>query len=74
MDKKITRFSAVRALECAAEEAGVSLPALKTADISIDPDGLYRIAFLDDWMAYQCYIDCVTGEVRGFYSEPLEEP
>ncbi len=67
------RLSAVTALELAAEQAEVELSDVKNVDLNVDSDGLYRIAFWDDWMSYICYIDCASGEIRGFFSEPLNE-
>ena len=72
MRKKTVRLSAARALELTADQAGIELAGLRAVDLNVDPEGLYDIGFQDDWMKYICYIDCLTGEVRGFISEPLD--
>ena len=66
MRKKTVRLSAARALELAADQAGIELAGLQTVDLNIDSDGLYDIGFQDEWMRYSCYVDYLTGEVRGF--------
>ncbi len=73
MKETTIRFSAVTALELAAEQAGIELSDVKNVDLNVDPDGLYHIAFWGSWMSYVCYIDCASGEIRGFFSEPLDE-
>ncbi|MBR3020112.1 MAG: hypothetical protein IKH57_24100 [Clostridia bacterium] len=72
MKEKTVRLSAARALELAADQAGVELAGLQTVDLNIDSDGLYDIGFQDEWMRYSCYVDYLTGEVRGFFTEPLD--
>ena len=72
MKEKTVRLSAARALELAADQAGIELANLQAVDLNVDPEGLYDIGFQDDWMKYICYIDCLTGEVRGFFTEPLD--
>ncbi len=73
MSKTYLRLSAAVALELAAEQAGVELSDIKNVDLNVDPDGLYRVTFWGDWMSYFCFIDCASGEIRGFFSEPLDE-
>lgn len=72
MKEKTVRLSAARALELAADQAGIELADLQTVDLNVDSDGLYDIGFQDDCMRYRCYVDNLTGEVRGFFTEPLE--
>ena len=72
MKKMTVRLSAARALELAADQAGVELAGLQTVDLNIGSDGLYDIGFQDEWMRYSCYVDYLTGEVRGFFTEPLD--
>ena len=72
MKKMTARLSAARALELAADQAGVELAGLQTVDLNIDSDGLYDISFQDEWIRYSCYVDYLTGEVRGFFTEPLD--
>ncbi len=72
MKEKTVRLSAARALELAADQAGVDLTELKTVDVNIDPEGLYIIGFQDNWMRYICYVDYLAGDIRGFFSEPLD--
>ena len=73
MSKTNLRLSAAFALELAAEQAGIELADVKNVDLDLAPDGTYCVAFHDTWMSYICYIDCVTGEIRGFFSEPHDE-
>lgn len=73
MSKTRLHLSAAAALEIAAEQAGVELSDVKNVDLNVDPDELYRIAFHGDWMHYICYIDCASGEILGFFSEPSDE-
>ncbi len=72
MKEKTVRLSAARALELAADQAGIRLADLRTVDMNIDSEGLYAIGFQDDWMRYSCYVDDLTGEVCGFFTEPLD--
>lgn len=72
MKEKTVRLSAARALELAADQAGIELAGLQTVDLNMDSEGLYDIGFQDDWMRYICYVDFLTGEVRGFFTEPLD--
>ncbi len=72
MSKTFSRISAATAMSIAAGQAEVKLSAVKNVDLNTDPDGLYYITFQGDWMNYTCYIDYVTGEIRGFFSEPLD--
>ncbi len=73
MKEKTVRLSASRALKLAADLAGIELADLQQVDLNIDSEGLYNISFQDDWMRYSFYIDYRTGEVRGFFTEPIEQ-
>ena len=73
MRKTSLRLSAAVALELAAEQAGIELAEVKNVDLNLISDGFYCVAFHGTWMSYICCIDCVTGEIRGFFSEPLDE-
>ena len=47
MKEMTVRLSAARALELAADQAGVELAGLQTVDLNIDSDGLFYIGFQD---------------------------
>ena len=72
MLEKNVRLSAAKALELASNQAGIELANMQAIDLIIDPEGLYDISFRDEWICYSCYIDYLTGEVRGFFTDPLE--
>lgn len=50
----------------------VSIANMQAVDLILEPEGLYDISFRDEWICYSCYIDYLTGEVRGFFTDPLE--
>ena len=70
MREKIVRLPAARALEYTAKEAGVKTAEMQSVIINVEPDGFFRITFHDEWMSYLCYVDYISGEVQGFFSEP----
>lgn len=72
MLEKNVRLSVAKALELAADQAGLELADLQAVDLILDPEGLYDISFRDEWICYSCYIDYMTGEIRGVFTEPLE--
>ena len=72
MLEKNVRLSAAKALKLAADQADIEFADLQAVDLTLESKGLYDIRFRDEWMCYTCYIDSLTGEIRGFFTEPLE--
>ena len=72
MYKKNRIISVESAIRKASTYAGTTPEEIHEVDIQYQEEGMYTVAFCDDWMLYQCYVDGASGEICGFFSEPTD--
>ena len=64
------KLSADKALEIARQYAKLEPAELEYMTV-LRQDGLYEIALRSAFMQYEVYVDAASGEVPGFFSEPV---
>lgn len=57
------------ALRAALEQAGLESANVRMLSCRLNGT-CYEIELRSDWMRYECYVGCVSGELRGFNYEP----